>query len=180
VRTIRVFPIFEGWLLFFGLVSYSNRHVHVHIVRGSFVISTTDTDKGCIAAKSVSTYPMLMNKATGKAQRHGDPNADAFYATLDDNRAILAIADGCSWGLRSYKASRSALEGVSQYLLAHEDQMTDLRNAGRLLLRSLSEANRKILEGVSSAYEAGTTTVLVGIVLQVASEEEGEEGSGGD
>lgn len=113
---------------------------------------------------------MLKDRTTGKLVRDGDPNADGFYAALYDNRAILAIADGCNWGVRSYRAARSALEGVSKYLLAHEAEMEDLRHAGHLLLRGLCEANRKIMEGVSEPWEAGTTTVLVGIVMEVRKE----------
>lgn len=76
-----------------------------------------------IAAKSISTYPLVMDRGTGKASRDGDPNADGLFAAVYPNRAILAIADGCNWGIRSQKAAHRALEGVSQYLLAHEEQV---------------------------------------------------------
>lgn len=48
--------------------------------------------------------------------------------------------------------------------------MDDVMHAGHLLLRALCEANRKIVEGVTDLWEAGTTTVLAGIVLQTTAD----------
>lgn len=54
------------------------------------------------------------------------PYKDSFCAVLYENRAILAIADGCNWGMRPYKAARKAIEGVQQYLLSKSDDIPDL------------------------------------------------------
>ena len=51
--------------------------------------------------------------------------------------------------------------------------MTDLHEAAHLLLRAFAEADKKIMEGKDFHWEAGTTTLLSGIILRFKEDEEG-------
>jgi len=141
----------------------------------SFSIFATNADKRFIRALSVSTYPMVTDRKTGKVGRDGEPNADCLYACVYHNRAILAVADGCNWGTRSAKASHDALEGLSSYLISHEAEMTSLQHTGHLLLRAICEANKKVYSAGTELWQIGTTTLLCGVVAEVIKDEAKDE-----
>jgi len=138
----------------------------------TYSIFATNADKRFIRALSVSTYPMVQDRKTGKVGRDGEPNADCLYACVYHNRAILAVADGCNWGTRSAKASHDALEGLSSYLISHEAEMTTLQHTGHLLLRAICEANKKVYSAGTELWQIGTTTLLCGIVAEVVTEDD--------
>jgi len=141
----------------------------------TFSIFATNADKRFIRALSVSTYPMVTDRKTGKVGRDGEPNADCLYACVYSNRAILAVADGCNWGTRSAKASHDALEGLSSYLTSHEAEMTSLQHTGHLLLRAICEANKKVYSAGTELWQIGTTTLLCGVVAEVVKDEAKDE-----
>jgi len=141
----------------------------------TFSIFATNADKRFIRALSVSTYPMVTDRKTGKIGRDGEPNADCLYACVYHNRAILAVADGCNWGTRSAKASHDALEGLSSYLTSHESEMTTLQHTGHLLLRAVCEANKKVYSAGTELWQIGTTTLLCGVVAEVIKDEAKDE-----
>jgi len=141
----------------------------------TYSIFATNADKRFIRALSVSTYPMVTDRKTGKVGRDGEPNADCLYACVYHNRAILAVADGCNWGTRSAKASHDALEGLSSYLTSHESEMTTLQHTGHLLLRAICEANKKVYSAGTELWQIGTTTLLCGVVAEVIKDESKDE-----
>ena len=111
-----------------------------------------------------------------------DPNADKVWVQLHKARAILALADGCNWGHRPQQAAQSATAALKSYLTPrYKEQMNykmftnhnyrfnavaDLQEAAHLLLRAFAEADKKIMEGKEFHWEAGTTTLLGGILLR--------------
>ncbi|KAL6057011.1 TipA [Balamuthia mandrillaris] len=130
---------------------------------------------GGASCACTSTYPTLPN-----GEKDGDPIADYPMMLCYSNRVVVALADGCNWGIRSAQAARSAILAFKQYLHQRQGDVATLRDAARLLQRAFFEANRKIMEGKESAWEAGTTTLLGGLLLQFKAEEEEEEGGGHD
>src|SRR4051812_30605869 len=71
-----------------------------------------DADWEFLSSKSVSTYPFFADRNA----RDGDPIADRLYCSLFKNRAIVALADGCSWGLRPQQAAMKATAAFSDYM----------------------------------------------------------------
>ena len=41
---------------------------------------------------------------------------DHYFIELYPNRLLVALADGCNWGLRPFNAALKAAEGFVQYL----------------------------------------------------------------
>jgi len=120
------------------------------------------------SARSISTYPLL---PTG--ERHGDPNADIAWLRLYSNRALVAVADGCNWGSRPRQAAHSAIQALKSYL-APRHRISDLQEAAHYLLRAFAEADRKIMEGKQEVWEAGTTTLIAGLLVQIDPDSEPE------
>ncbi|KAH3762246.1 cyclophilin B [Pelomyxa schiedti] len=121
-----------------------------------------------LCGRSVSTYPIVPVGSSGLKARDGEPNADSFSAILYENRALIAIADGCNWGEKSQKAARNAIEGVMEYIPGRTESVTDLREIGRRLLRAICEANTKILSNATHMWDAGTTTLLLCFMIPLA------------
>jgi len=61
------------------------------------------------------------------------------------------------------------------YLRNHLHEPTDLRDTGYLLLRALSYCHYKIVEGKEDLWEAGTTTLLGGLVIRIKDETKQEK-----
>jgi hypothetical protein len=47
-----------------------------------------------VFAQTVSTYPYRIKES----KREGDPICDHFNMKVYENRVLVAVADGCSWG----------------------------------------------------------------------------------
>ncbi|KAF2077306.1 hypothetical protein CYY_001372 [Polysphondylium violaceum] len=125
-----------------------------------------DTDEPFLSTRSVSTYPILPG-----GEKDGDPIADKLFVQVHRNRAVLAIADGCNWGKRPAMAARDAIAAFASYFNQVQDQISTLQDAGHYLLRAFCQAHNKICEGKNDIWEAGTTTLLGGIVLELEVEE---------
>jgi len=110
------------------------------------------------AARTVSLYPMI----PGTKHREGDPICDRFECRVYDNRAVLAVADGCNWGSRPREAATKATEGFCSYLESRFPTMHDIQEAGHLALRAFSVAHNRIVEGKQDIYDAGTCTMIGG------------------
>ncbi len=46
-------------------------------------------------------------------------------------------------------------------------KMSDLKEVGHCLLRGFATAHSKIIEGMTEIWEAGTTTLLAGLVVEL-------------
>eukprot|EP01105_Mastigella_eilhardi_P021063 TRINITY_DN5069_c0_g1_i1.p1 TRINITY_DN5069_c0_g1~~TRINITY_DN5069_c0_g1_i1.p1 ORF type:complete len:484 (+),score=134.25 TRINITY_DN5069_c0_g1_i1:28-1452(+) len=128
-------------------------------------------------SRMISTYPIVTNRKTGKKAREGDPIADQIAGLVYQNRVVLAVADGCNWGPRPYKAAHDASRGLIAYMekqftaeFESQDntQTKDTSEIGRLLLLGLHEANKKITEDLLDVWEAGTTTLLSCCICKLA------------
>ncbi|VVC33422.1 Hypothetical protein CINCED_3A025192 [Cinara cedri] len=97
--------------------------------------------------------------------RHtGDPIADCFAIITRVNSAIMVLADGVNWGVKSRTAARSAVHGCVDYLnktLFPTNKETHKNTTDVLvtLLRSFHAAHNMILQ------EEGTLTTLTAIVV---------------
>lgn len=129
--------------------------------------------------RSISTYPRQAVKGKSKDDgvkgvRLGDPICDCFGIQLYENRTICAVADGCNWGEEPREAARLACRTFLEYLKNKSDQILTLREAGHFLLRAFAHAHSSILQSPRSArdvYASGTTTLLGGLLLELAEEE---------
>jgi len=120
-----------------------------------------------ICGRSISTYPHL----PGKPQRDGDPICDSFrIELLEDNVVIAVVCDGCNWGRRPMEASNKAKDALCEYLRQHLNEISDIRDGGHFLLNALSFCHYKICEEKEDVWEAGTTTLLGGMLLRLKEE----------
>jgi len=136
---------------------------------GTWKVDGEDVDETFVSTRSVSTYPHL---PTG--EKDGDPIADRLYVQVHENRAFVAVADGCNWGKRPQMAARDAVAAVSGYLTDKQERILDLQDAGHFLLRSFSEAHKRIVAGKEDIWEAGTTTLIGALCLELEPQQEGD------
>ncbi|KAL6066075.1 TipA [Balamuthia mandrillaris] len=106
---------------------------------------------------AISSYP--------KGQ--GEPICDFFMLELFERRSLVCLADGCSWGEAPRQAARKAAHAYMEYLKQNLESITDIREAGRLILRAFYKAHTKIVEGYTEVWDAGTTTLCGGIMLEL-------------
>lgn len=132
-------------------------------------IDGEDCDEPFLSARSVSTYPKL---PTG--EKDGEPIADKLFVQVHENRAIVAVADGCNWGKRPQAAAKDAVSALAWYLTDKQEMIRDLQDAGHYLLRSFAEAHKKIVAGKEDIWEAGTTTLIGVLCLELEPEKEGD------
>jgi serine/threonine protein phosphatase PrpC len=125
-------------------------------------VAETDVEKPFCCAKTISTYPVLAN-----GKRDGDPIADKFLIKTYKNCALLAVADGCSWGIRSLNAATSAVHAFNTYLSKRLHEIRDIHDAGHFMLRAFSEGHNKIIEGKEDIWDAGTTTLIGCMLLEL-------------
>jgi hypothetical protein len=114
-------------------------------------------------AWSISTYPHIPERP----DREGDPICDRFSVYGYANRALVVFTDGCNWGMKSKGASYRANSIFAKLMKQSLDEITDLRKAGFCLLRALDEAHYGIIQTNTELNEAGSTTILGGLLLQV-------------
>eukprot|EP00012_Vannella_robusta_P010305 CAMPEP_0206206828 /NCGR_PEP_ID=MMETSP0166-20121206/15219_1 /ASSEMBLY_ACC=CAM_ASM_000260 /TAXON_ID=95228 /ORGANISM="Vannella robusta, Strain DIVA3 518/3/11/1/6" /LENGTH=716 /DNA_ID=CAMNT_0053627455 /DNA_START=955 /DNA_END=3105 /DNA_ORIENTATION=+ len=115
--------------------------------------------------RTISTYPFL----PGHTKREGSPICDTFQYRLYSNRAILAVTDGCNWGIRPKMASRIANKTFVEYMEDHQGSIHTVREAGHLLLRATSHAHTAIKEQAKEMnMECGSTTLFGGILLELS------------
>lgn len=122
-----------------------------------------ETFSSFIAAKAVSTYPHI----PGRLHREGDPICDSFFLRVYSNRVVCALADGCSWGNRPLEAARVACKAFMDYMTARMDDIVDVQECGHCLLRAFDKASREIIVGKDDIWDAGTTTLIGGVLLEL-------------
>jgi len=128
-----------------------------------------------LCGRSISTYPHI----PGRPKRDGDPVCDSYCVQLmEDNAIIAVVADGCNWGKRPMEASNRAKSAFVEYLKTHVSEMTTVAEIGYYLLSALSYCHHKIIEGKEDIWEAGTTTLLGGIMapIKLSKDEQKTEG----
>jgi len=117
-----------------------------------------------ICGRSISTYPHI----PGKPARDGDPICDSYCVQMLEEDSIIAlVADGCNWGRRPMEASNAAKSAFIDYLRSRQADIVELRDVGHYLLQALSYCHHKIVDGKEDVWEAGTTTLLGGMLLRV-------------
>jgi serine/threonine protein phosphatase PrpC len=108
-----------------------------------------------------------MTHTIDNRRRDGDPIADVYSVRIYDNGACFAIADGCGWGPRSFKAATKAIEGYSDYADKNIGSIENVRDAARFLLRAMCKAHEKIWEPPAHHWEVGSTTLLGAVLLKL-------------
>lgn len=65
------------------------------------------------------------------------------------------------------EASNRAKAAFVEYMKSHLSELTTIREVGQYLLSAISYCHHKILEGKEDMWEAGTTTLMGGVLLPV-------------
>ncbi|EGC38022.1 hypothetical protein DICPUDRAFT_97029 [Dictyostelium purpureum] len=112
---------------------------------------------------STSTYPFL----PGTTQRAGDPIADRYTCAVYNNRLIACLADGCNWGEKPKEAAQNASTAFIEYVTSQNDSMTNVKEVGKILYQGFECAHKSIMVGKDEFWEAGTTTLLGGVLLEI-------------
>jgi hypothetical protein len=115
--------------------------------------------------RTISTYPWDTNN--GKKEKQGSPVCDRFSVMLFEERYVIVLADGCNWGLRPREAALRAINAFVEYVTTNHSSAQTLKNAAELMLHGFSRAHKKIAEGKEDIFEAGTTTLLASMLVQV-------------
>eukprot|EP00731_Ephydatia_muelleri_P018261 Em0011g301a len=150
--------------------------------------SPLTTPDMCTLIAGVSNWKCPLSEADGLSfslydhkvgmtdERNGDPNADVYAVIARPNNAILAIADGCSWGPKPRQAARCAVRGSMEYLNQQffdtVDKPHNTQDIVRNMLLSFHSAQKMIVENNGT-----TTTLCVAVVCELA-ESKGENGWG--
>ncbi|GAM17930.1 hypothetical protein SAMD00019534_011050 [Acytostelium subglobosum LB1] len=116
-----------------------------------------------VHALSTSTYPSPI----GSKGRDGDPIADRYNVVIYENRLIACLADGCNWGLRPQEAAKKASEAFIEYCISKSESIQDVKQVGKILFDAFESAHHSILKGKDDLWEAGTTTLLGGLLLEI-------------
>ncbi|KAK5577551.1 hypothetical protein RB653_002494 [Dictyostelium firmibasis] len=112
---------------------------------------------------STSTYPFLPNTT----ERAGDPIADRYTCAVYNNRLITCLADGCNWGQKPKEAAQNASTAFIDYVISKNDEMTNVKEVGKILFNAFECAHKSIMLGKDEFWEAGTTTLLGGVLLEI-------------
>jgi len=140
-----------------------NHHAYVAL-GGPGPLSGHMTYRDILSCRSVSTYPQ---DPKAPEKRQGDPICDCYMARLYENRALLVLSDGCSWGPRPRKAAFDAAEGFLQ--LAHKElyKIHRAQDVERVLISAMGKAHRSILRNKDTVWDAGTTTIVGGMLAEL-------------
>ncbi len=134
-----------------------------------FATSLYEEDKREVASSAESTREM----GTGRAERSsfpalvGEPVADVFGIQVRENSAILALADGVSWGRKARLAARCAVHAVMEHIssnLSQIERKPDSHTITQLLLDSVVlKAQELIMKN-----KATLTTLSAVVVCEMA------------
>ena len=106
-----------------------------------------------------SLYELISKN--GEAKKFiGDPIADSLAIVTRRNSAILALADGVSWGPKSRLAAICSIYGSVKYLDKHLPSCRNTRDVFKHILNAFEHAQQCIVN------QQGTmTTLCVGVVI---------------
>lgn len=123
----------------------------------------TKTGEVVLKGRSVSTYPRSRSAA-----RQGDPVADRYSALIYENRTVLALADGCNWGVRPLEAADRSVNGLLGFMSTVQNKIKTTREAAMYLRKGLQKAHERIIEGKKDMFlESATSTLLGAITLEL-------------
>lgn len=157
----------------FGQATGGQRLQELRLREGDFDISCRKTSRG--PQGKIHSLRLTI-------WQYGDPICDRYFVQVYKNRAIFGIADGCNWGMRPHTAGIRATQGFVEYLNNREwdsisvsiyywhifrNSFLDLKQAAHYLLRAITSAHNKIIEGLEDVWDAGTTTILGGVLLEL-------------
>ncbi|KYQ93896.1 protein phosphatase 2C-related protein [Tieghemostelium lacteum] len=119
--------------------------------------------KDSVYCKSGSSYPK--HKVSGK--RQGDPICDRFKVSIYRDRVLVVLADGCNWGRLPFEAANKATDAFLQFLEDNHHEINTIRKAGSYLLSAMTSAHKGIIAGKQEVWEAGTTTLIGGMLVRI-------------
>ncbi len=93
----------------------------------------------------------------------GEPIADAFAVVARENNALLAVADGCGWGVNSCLAARTAVKGCIEHLSDHLHKASTTQEIIEIMLKSLKHAHERIVDSKKGTI----TTLCTGVVCKI-------------
>ena len=97
---------------------------------------------------------------------HGDPIADVFAVLARPNSCLLAVADGCGWGIKPRLAARCAVHGSIEHLNTKLFQGSPghltTQDVFHAMYRSLHNAQQCIIK-----HGGTTTTLCLAIVVEL-------------
>ena len=128
------------------------------------------------SARSITTYPFNPEKPDVHV---GAPICDFYNAKFYERSAIIAVADGCSWGPAPQAAAMNASRAFVDFLSKYQNRMHDVQSAGKLVMRAFAIAHDAITRHDSNnvnSWEIGTTTLCGGVVIPMEDEEEPPRG----
>jgi len=114
-----------------------------------------------VSARTVSTYPLM----PGGKKRQGSPICDQYYVQAQPDRLFVCVADGCNWGERPRDAARAAAKAFVTFAVEHFIASYDVRECGKMLLSAMKSAHNSIIANKDDLWEAGTTTLVGGVVI---------------
>lgn len=110
---------------------------------------------------------------------HGDPIADVFSILARPNSCILAVADGCGWGIKPRLAARCAVHGSIEHLnsklfqsdfLSSPEHPKTTQDVFHIMYRSLHTAQKCIIQ-----HRGTTTTLCLAVVVELAEAKAGNK-----
>jgi serine/threonine protein phosphatase PrpC len=118
---------------------------------------------GIASAIVSTTYPRLPHHL----HREGTPICDFYHFEAYSDHIIVALADGCNWGLKSWLAARNAITAFVRYVRENISSAVNTQKVGLVLLHALEEAHRNVIANSHEIWNVGQTTILGGVVLPV-------------
>ena len=93
----------------------------------------------------------------------GDPIADVYAILAHPNSAILAVADGSSWGIKPRLAAKCAVRAVMETISSKLTGITQVKDVFLAMDTALWDAQKLILKN-----EGTMTTLSVAVIVQLA------------
>ena len=97
--------------------------------------------------------------------QQGSPICDQYYVQVQPERVFLCVADGCNWGERPREAARVAAQCFVRFEQQAAGDVRTARDCGRVLLGAMRAAHNSIIAGKSDIWDAGTTTLIGGMLV---------------
>ncbi|KAF2072885.1 hypothetical protein CYY_005809 [Polysphondylium violaceum] len=161
---LEVIPVSpNGKEAYFTGPDYPNERTEPVKETGTPMVSYPTAFSDSLYAVSTSTYPFI----PGTMVRAGDPIADRYTCCVYNNRLITCLADGCNWGQKPKEAAQKASTAFIEYVVSKNDLMTNVKEVGKILFEGFECAHKSIMVGKDEFWEAGTTTLLGGVLLQI-------------